>query len=115
MNVMWKDSRLQFVGNNTSDMLSLGLDIGKELWVPDLYIYNLKSAKTPEILTKFGGMFCYLIQSATQFPYSRAFISGLWIKNGTTLFKSFELHAKFWCAMQFEKYPFDNQVTNKIT
>ena len=58
MSLLWDDPRLY--RSNTSapvpKSLSLGLDFASQLWVPDLYIYNLKSASTPNILTQFAGI-----------------------------------------------------------
>ena len=58
------------------------------LWVPDIYIYHLKSILVTRIFTQFAG---------------------LWVVNRTGILYSQETHVTFWCPMRFESYPLDQQ------
>ena len=39
-----------------------------------------------------------------------SFLIALWIRDGTTLFLTSEVHVTVWCRMEFHLYPFDKQV-----
>ena len=66
------------------------------IWVPDIYIYNLKSVSNPVLFTKFGGLFVKKDAAA----------------NGGAIkfYYAHELQVKFWCKMRFDRFPFDKQV-----
>ena len=72
------------------------LDMVDHIWVPDIYIYNLKSVSNPVLFTKFGGLFVKkdAANGAIKFYYAH------------------ELQVKFWCKMRFDRFPFDKQVRN---
>ena len=75
------------------------LDMVDHIWVPDIYIYNLKSVSNPVLFTKFGGLFVKKDAAA----------------NGGAIkfYYAHELQVKFWCKMRFDRFPFDKQVRKK--
>ena len=48
----WEEPRIK---NNNTDAIPIELSIKDKLWVPDLYIPNMKSFKTEKILTDLAG------------------------------------------------------------
>ena len=52
----WEEPRIK---SNSTDSIPLELSIKDKLWVPDLYIPNMKSFKTEKILTELAGKYEY--------------------------------------------------------
>ena len=89
------------------------VDIGfvNFLWVPDIYIYHLKTSKVLNIFTQFAGKTDDIQARTTpSIVFFFSSFSGLWIVNRTTILYSQETHVTFWCPMRFERYPLDHQV-----
>ena len=89
MSVIWKENRLTY--SETSDKTWENMDVSllKYIWVPDVYIYNLRDLTIPSLYGPFGG---------------------LWVSNETYVWMSNELHLKLSCPMKFDLYPMDFQV-----
>ena len=70
----------------------IDLSLFDQLWVPDIYIYDLKSIRSYKIFSDFAG---------------------LWVVNGSQILYSHEAHISFYCPMRFEHYPLDEQASFK--
>ena len=63
----WQDSRIKFLGNESAvprdRVVTLGYGMIDQIWLPDLYIYNLKSIEINMVHKKFQGRwgFCSLM------------------------------------------------------
>ena len=56
MSMLWEEPRIVYTGNaSVPKTVSLGLDMAQHIWLPDIYIYNLKSVKMTSILREFAG------------------------------------------------------------
>ena len=97
-NVEWNERRLN-VGpefgaslrsTNSSDpvMVPMNLEFIKDLWVPNIFIYNLKTYKVINVLSK---------------------LAGLWIDTDKNVLYSQATHITFICPMRFDKFPLDTQ------
>ena len=70
-------------------LISVNLELIHDLWVPNIYIYNLKSFKVIDVLSK---------------------LAGLWINNRKEIYYSQATHITFICPMLFDSFPLDTQV-----
>ena len=61
----------------------------KNLWIPNIFIYNLKSFKTIDVLSK---------------------LAGLWIDSNKRIYYSQATHITFICPMVFDAFPLDTQI-----
>jgi len=94
-NVEWSERRL-FVDpeleaqyNNTEPMMvPMNLEFVKDLWLPNIFIYNLKTYKVIDVLSK---------------------LAGLWIYSNRVILYSQATHISFICPMSFDKFPLDEQ------
>merc|ERR1711953_585552 len=95
-NVEWTERRL-FVDpellekhNNKSGplMVPMNLEFVKDLWLPNIFIYNLKTYKVIDVLSK---------------------LAGLWIDTNKLILYSQATHISFICPMSFDKFPLDEQ------
>ena len=75
---------------NSTDpvMVPMNLEFIKELWVPNIFIYNLKTYKVIDVLSK---------------------LAGLWIDTEKNVLYSQATHITFICPMRFDKFPLDTQ------
>ena len=75
---------------NSSDpvMVPMNLEFIKDLWVPNIFIYNLKTYKVINVLSK---------------------LAGLWIDTDKNVLYSQATHITFICPMRFDKFPLDTQ------
>ena len=64
------------------------MELIKNLWLPNIFIYNLKSFKTIDVLSK---------------------LAGLWIDSKKRIYYSQATHITFICPMRFDKFPMDTQ------
>ena len=98
-NVEWNERRLNVSpefgaslrqGPNSSDpvMVPMNLEFIKDLWVPNIFIYNLKTYKVIDVLSK---------------------LAGLWIDTDKNILYSQATHITFICPMRFDKFPLDTQ------
>ena len=56
MSMLWEEPRIVYTGNSSvPKTVSLGLDMAQHIWLPDIYIYNLKSVTMTSILREFAG------------------------------------------------------------
>ena len=67
---------------------SMNLEFVKDLWLPNIFIYNLKTYKVIDVLTR---------------------LSGLWIDTNKQILFSQATHISFFCPMSFAKFPLDKQ------
>ena len=59
MTLQWNEPRLIFTGNDKSKLngtVPLNLDVSEKIWLPDLYVYDLKSVKFLRVFNEFGGI-----------------------------------------------------------
>ena len=65
LNLYWNEPRIL---NNQTDGIFRPVDLSllKDLWVPDIYIYNLKSISKQSIFTDFAGMYVLFIKLINQ-------------------------------------------------
>ena len=98
-NVQWNERRLNLQPDfgaslkeapNSTDtvMVPMNLEFIKELWVPNIFIYNLKTYKVIDVLSK---------------------LAGLWIDTEKNVLYSQATHITFICPMRFDKFPLDTQ------
>ena len=112
-NVMWKEPRLhipqKYLGNKTDSdknnkdcvddlgqvgddtLIPVNLDLVKMLWLPNIFIYNLKTFKVVSVLSKHAG---------------------LWITREKEIMYSQATQINFICPMRFDNFPLDTQVTS---
>ena len=99
-NVEWNERRLNMSrefgaslrqGTNSTEavMVPMNLEFIKDLWVPNIFIYNLKTYKVIDVLSK---------------------LAGLWIDTDKNVLYSQATHITFICPMRFDKFPLDTQV-----
>ena len=96
-NVEWTERRLTVdpdflaLHNNTggAHMVPMNLEFIKDLWLPNIFIYNIKSYKVIDVLSK---------------------LAGLWIDTERMVLYSQATHISFICPMSFDKFPLDEQV-----
>ncbi len=101
-NVKWWDQRISLdpefgreqagpgvnVTNNGNILVPINLEFVKDLWLPNIFIYNLKTYKVIDVLTK---------------------LAGLWIGADKSVLYSQATHITFICPMRFDKFPLDIQ------
>ena len=97
-NVEWREKRLTMYpefgaslrsGNSTDHvMVPMNLEFVKDLWLPNIFIYNLKTYKVIDVLSK---------------------LAGLWIDTDKNVLYSQATHITFICPMRFDKFPLDTQ------
>ena len=102
-NVMWMEKRIQLgptfgidqvkegqnATGNAAIAESLNLEFVKSLWLPNIFIYNLKTYKVIDVLSK---------------------LAGLWVYGNNMVLYSQATHITFICPMRFDKFPLDTQV-----
>merc|ERR1712004_341183 len=66
----------------------MNLEFVKDLWLPNIFIYNIKSYKVIDVLSK---------------------LAGLWIDTEKKVLYSQATHISFICPMSFDKFPLDEQ------
>ena len=74
--------------NNQNIIVPMNLEMTKDLWLPNVMIYNLKTYKVMDVLSK---------------------LAGLWIRADHVVSYSEATHITFICPMHFEKFPLDTQ------
>ena len=78
----WADTEFQY------SLFPVNLELIKNLWLPNIFIYNLKSFKTIDVLSK---------------------LAGLWIDSKKRIYYSQATHITFICPMVFDSFPLDTQ------
>jgi len=69
-------------------MIPVNLELVNELWLPNIFIYNLKTFKVVEVLSKHAG---------------------LWITRNREIMYSQATHINFICPMRYDSFPLDTQ------
>ena len=90
-NVEWTESRLIVDLDHASALEGLqpaDVEVLKDLWLPNIFIYNLKTFAVTEIFSK---------------------LSGLWMDANKSLLYSQAAQISFICPMNFIKFPLDKQ------
>ena len=73
---------------NPDIIVPMNLEMTKDLWLPNVMIYNLKTYKVMDVLSK---------------------LAGLWIRADYVVAYSEATHITFICPMHFDKFPLDTQ------
>ena len=73
---------------NPNILVPMNLEMTKDLWLPNVMIYNLKTYKVMDVLSK---------------------LAGLWIRADYVVSYSEATHITFICPMHFDKFPLDTQ------
>ena len=73
---------------NPNVAVPMNLEMIKDLWLPNVLIYNLKTFKVMDVLSK---------------------LAGLWISADYKILYSTATHITFICPMHFDKFPLDRQ------
>ena len=70
-NVEWNEPRLNMVTSNSSEtvMVPTSVELVKDLWLPNIFIYNLKTFKVIDVLSKLSGLW---IDTKKNVLYSQA-------------------------------------------
>ena len=90
-NVEWLEERVYIdpdLVNENNIMEPMNLEFINDLWLPNIFIYNLKTFKVVNILSK---------------------LAGLWIDTKKQILYSQAAHISFICPMSFAKFPLDEQ------
>jgi len=89
-NVEWNEPRLNMVTSNSTEtvMVPTSVELVKDLWLPNIFIYNLKTFKVIDVLSK---------------------LSGLWIDTDKNVLYSQATLIKIMCPMRFDNFPLDTQ------
>ena len=104
-NVKWPESRIRLrqdfgveqakslgtnvnITNNPDIMVPMNLEMVNHLWLPNIFIYNLKTYKVMDVLNK---------------------LAGLWVGGDYAVTYSQSTHITFICPMHFDKFPLDTQ------
>ena len=77
------------ITNNPAISVPMNLEMVKDLWLPNIFIYNLKTYKVMDVLNK---------------------LAGLWIQADYKVMFSQATHITFICPMHFDKFPLDTQI-----
>jgi len=86
--VKWKEPRLINHDNSSQpNWMAIDLDFVENLWLPNIFIYDLKEFKAIHVLHKLAALYV--------------------VKEGE-LFYQQSTHVTFLCAMRFESYPLDS-------
>ncbi|XP_040566996.1 glycine receptor subunit alphaZ1 [Lepeophtheirus salmonis] len=99
----WQDRRIRLGPDFGEEQAGLGINITenpniavpvntefiKDIWMPDIFIYSLKTYKVMDVLNK---------------------LAGLWVGADKTILYSQATHITFICPMRFDKFPLDKQV-----
>ena len=76
------------IANNPHIMVPMNLEMVHNLWLPNIFIYNLKTYKVMDVLSK---------------------LAGLWVGADYAVTYSQSTHITFICPMHFDKFPLDTQ------
>jgi len=88
-NVEWQEPRLKVLPSRPKNGLApTNVELVKDLWLPNIFIYNLKTFKVIDVLSK---------------------LSGLWIDRDKKVLYSQATQITIMCPMRFDKFPFDTQ------
>ena len=89
-NIQWTDERIQTNPNfpNSDNLVPVNLELVNSLWMPNVFIYNLKTYKTQNVLNK---------------------VAGLWMSAKKVVLYSEAAQITFVCPMRFDKFPMDTQ------
>ena len=101
-NTQWKDRRITLKNgfgreqagpgvnpiNNPAIYVPFNREIVNDLWLPNIFIYNLKEYKIQKVLES---------------------LDGIWIAGDKTVLYSQAAHITFVCPMKFERFPLDTQ------
>lgn len=91
--VEWVEPRLNLSsdvwGHSGDSLVPVNLELMKNLWIPNIFIYNLKSFRTIDVLSK---------------------LAGLWIDAKKRIYYSQATHITFICPMVFDAFPLDTQI-----
>jgi len=94
-NAGWKERRLSiqsdFGAPNSTDgmIVPMDLEFMKDLWAPNIIIYNLKTFEVANVLSS---------------------LADLWITREKDVLYSQATHITFFCPMKFNMFPFDTQI-----
>ncbi|XP_023323455.1 glutamate-gated chloride channel subunit beta [Eurytemora carolleeae] len=88
--VQWEESRIQTNNTVEADSWSpVSLEFLQDLWVPNIFIYDLKSFKSMDVLKR---------------------LAGVWIIDGKDVMYNQFCSVTFLCPMRFERYPLDEHI-----
>jgi len=94
--VEWVEPRLRLAphlwdlqNSTATDLVPVNLELINSLWVPNIFIYNLKTFQVIDVLSK---------------------LAGLWIDRNQRVYYSQATHITFICPMLFDSFPLDTQI-----
>jgi len=82
---LWGPSNVE----SDEDLVPVNLELINSLWVPNIFIYNLKTFRVIDVLSK---------------------LAGLWIDRRKRIYYSQATHITFICPMLFDSFPLDTQI-----
>jgi len=82
---LWGDHNIA----SDTDLVPVNLELINSLWVPNIFIYNLKTFRVIDVLSK---------------------LAGLWIDKRKRIYYSQATHITFICPMLFDSFPLDTQI-----
>merc|ERR1711936_884360 len=90
LNVEWNENRLIFTpefGKDSNGLVPISANFVKDLWLPNIFIYNLRSFEVMDVLRRLSGLW---IDADKNIPYSQA----------ATI--------TFYCPFDFKNFPLDS-------
>ena len=137
-NVMWREPRLyiphSFLGEWNSSLsgepgdlpaddalIPVNLELVKQLWLPNIFIYNLKTFKVTFLFPKLPhsstlnyATFFVMRLPTVQVVEVLSKHAGLWITRDKEIMYSQATHINFICPMRFDNFPLDTQVKSAL-
>ena len=83
----------------------VSLEFLQDVWIPNIFIYNLKGFENISVLKKLAG-----IIGQITIQVRRRFFKGVWIINGKDVFYNQFTTVTFMCPMRFEHFPLDEHI-----
>ena len=107
---MWSEHRIWTNNSLEPDFwYPVSLEFLNDLWIPNVFIYNLKSFSSLQVLKRLAGKLFKCLKCRC---FNKVFYpsSGVWIINGKDVFYNQFAQVTFLCPMRFERYPLDEHI-----
>ena len=113
---MWREPRLHIPkrflnelndSGPSNSMIPVNLELVRELWLPNIFIYNLKTFKVTFVHDDDKHSNISLFLQVVEVLSKHA---GLWITLNNEIMYSQATHINFICPMRFDAFPLDTQV-----
>ena len=107
---MWSEHRIWTNNSLEPDFwYPVSLEFLNDLWIPNVFIYNLKSFSSLQVLKRLAGELFKCLKGRVLINVFYP-SSGVWIINGKDVFYNQFAQVTFLCPMRFERYPLDEHI-----